>query len=690
MGVYQGRGGDVEVTDRTLVVRKSLSVQALSDPVVIIPLSAVAGAQFKKAGWLSNGYLQVLAVGHPPAKPGGTDAFTVGFTRQQQAVFRSLHDWLCGVAQHNHLHRVIAEPVVQSGPGPSFGAPPQHRADDRDQIIEEQRSFHEYREGQRRQEQVEQQVGQQRGLVETEAQRQAGDPQRVGQHPVLGSGAAPTGVGAGLQGRPVEQAPVRPAKRRLGRHTGVRRLMLSRKRSAYPAAEQVFTAIDLETTGLVGATDRIVEIGMVKFRGDGRVVDEFATLVTGPGPGSSREAQEVHKIRDEDLVGAPSLEQVFPELLAFLDDTIVVAHNLDFEASFLVAASRRHQIPLPDLPAICTLQTSRRQLDGHAFSLKAMYKTASGQWAADQHSALGDARATMQVLLWLMRTAPSPLYVMGDPSLRSAVPQGVVPCRILPRPVPLMKASVAELLASFPQSSTPRAGNPAAIEQYKRLLELSLADGRLTFDEAEALTKQTRLTGLTGTQLRALHHQGWLAAFPEDAHLDWATISSVRRREMFLLAEALGLSTIAERLGELIEAAADPPPGPEARYLRGTRVAFIGDDSSLSALRERAVAHGASVAVNITKTVQWLVTTTPECDDRRHTKAVELGIPVLTVSEASARLEEAIRSASLEAFERKRQHDEWVARDRQYAAERDAYWRPRWRATELDRDPEFD
>ncbi len=352
-----------------------------------------------------------------------------------------------------------------------------------------------------------------------------------------------------------------------------------------------------------------------------------------------------------------------------------------------MAASKRHQNPLPDLPAICTLQISRRQLEGHAFSLKAMYKTASGQWAADQHSALGDARSTMQVLLWLMRTAPSPLYVTGDPTSRSAGPQVVVTCPILPRPVPLMKASVAELLASFPQSSTPRAGNPAAIEQYKTLLELSLADGRLTFDEAEALTKQARLTGLTGTQLRALHHEGWLATFPEDAHLDWATISSVRRREMFLLAEALGLSIVAERLGALIEAAADPPPGPESRYLRGTRFAFTGESASLVALRERAVGHGASVAVNITKTVQWLVSTTPECDDRKHTKAVELGIPVLTVSEASARLEEAIRSASLEAFERQRQHDEWVARDRQYAAERDAYWRPRWRATELDRDP---
>lgn len=211
MGVYQGYGGYVEVTDRTLVVRKSSRVQALSDPDVIIPLSAVAGVHLRKAGWLTSGHLQVLAVGHPPAKPGGTDAFTVVFTRQQQAVFRSLHDWLCGVAQHNRLHQVIAEPVAQSGPGPFLGAPPQHRAGDRDQITEEQQSFHGHGENQRRQKQVEHQVGQQRGLAEAEARRQAGDRQRVGQHPVLGSGAAPTGVGVGLPGGPSSRLGPRPA-----------------------------------------------------------------------------------------------------------------------------------------------------------------------------------------------------------------------------------------------------------------------------------------------------------------------------------------------------------------------------------------------------------------------------------------------------------------------------------------------
>ncbi len=62
---------------------------------------------------------------------------------------------------------------------------------------------------------------------------------------------------------------------------------------------------------------------------------------------------------------------------------------------------------------------------------------------------------------------------------------------------------MAELLASFPQSTTPRVGNLTAIGQYKTLLALSLDDGRLTFDEAEPLTKQARFTGFTGTQLRA-------------------------------------------------------------------------------------------------------------------------------------------------------------------------------------------
>jgi DNA polymerase III epsilon subunit-like protein len=76
------------------------------------------------------------------------------------------------------------------------------------------------------------------------------------------------------------------------------------------------------------STDRIVKIGLVKFTSDGEVFDEFATLVNSPG--SSREVREIHHIDDSDLLRAPALEQVLPEVFGFIAGTVLVAHNLEF------------------------------------------------------------------------------------------------------------------------------------------------------------------------------------------------------------------------------------------------------------------------------------------------------------------------------------------------------------------------
>lgn len=115
-------------------------------------------------------------------------------------------------------------------------------------------------------------------------------------------------------------------------------------------------------------------------------MDEFATLINNPG--SSREAREIHHIDDSDLVGAPTIEQVLPEAFGFIAGTVLVAHNRDFEESFLIASARRAGIALPATLGLCTLRTSRRQLDGRAFSLVLMYKTATGGWAEHKHTAL--------------------------------------------------------------------------------------------------------------------------------------------------------------------------------------------------------------------------------------------------------------------------------------------------------------
>ncbi|MBE1551853.1 DNA polymerase III epsilon subunit-like protein [Mycobacterium sp. OAS707] len=480
--------------------------------------------------------------------------------------------------------------------------------------------------------------------------------------------------------------PPRPVPSPPRRDPGFIRALLTRRPTRYPASAATFTAIDVETTGLDPNTDRIVEIGLVKFTADGTVVDEFATLVNNPG--SSAEARAIHGIEDADLLGAPRTEQVLREALSFMTGTVLVAHNLDFADGFLSAAAQHTGIPLPRVVGVCTLQTARRQLDGRAFSLTAMYKTATGGWQEQKHTALGDARAIRDVLLWLLRTSPVPLHLTQQPP--AAVPAAFEQCPISCRPVPLTRTSVAALLESFPQSPHPRAGDPVEIAKYHECLTEAVEDGRLTYEEASTLTAQARLTRLTGNQLRELHQQAWDAAFAGEKDCEWSTLTPVRRREMYLLADSLGLPELADRINQVIEYCAEPEPAPEGRYLRGLRIAIVGDDSEAIELRERAESYGAKLAVNITKTVKWMVSAAPDTTDSRHTTARKLGVPIISPAQGAVRLDEAIREAELKAFERQRQIDEYNASRREREAEADAYWRPTWRSAELDHDPEYE
>lgn len=461
---------------------------------------------------------------------------------------------------------------------------------------------------------------------------------------------------------------------------GLTTARLTRKTTGFPAARAVYTAVDVETTGLDPAVDRILEIGLVKFTADGVVLDEFATLVASPF--IKQDAAAVNHITESDVQGAPRIEDVLREAFAFVSGTVLVSHKFEFEGGFLSEAAAQAGIPLPDVIGACTLDACRRLLDGRSFSLVSMHKTATGEFTNYRHTALGDARAVKEVFLWLVHTAPTPLHLSLLP--RGAASEVFDVCQIKCRPVELARASMAELLAGYPQSPRARAGDRFATTVYERLLDGSLQDGLLTMQEVRQLSAAATSTGLTGTQLRELHRQAWDATFANDTSTPLRDLTRSKRREMFLLAQALGLDVLAAEIGGVIAELADPEPAPNARYLRGLRIAINGEDALMVALREQAQAYGAKLAVNITKTVQWLATSTPDAIDSRHETARRLGIPVLDADDASIRLNEAIREAELTAFERQREIDEYAEIRRRREAEADAYWRPTWRTTELD------
>jgi DNA polymerase-3 subunit epsilon len=106
--------------------------------------------------------------------------------------------------------------------------------------------------------------------------------------------------------------------------------------------------IDTETTGRDTASDRVVEVAAVVFRG-GRVVSRHDWLVN-PGRPIPKEAFDVHGIGDEEVRDKPSFSEILPELVEVLRQGLPVAYNAEFDRDFLVAECTRASAELSDSP----------------------------------------------------------------------------------------------------------------------------------------------------------------------------------------------------------------------------------------------------------------------------------------------------------------------------------------------------
>lgn len=94
-----------------------------------------------------------------------------------------------------------------------------------------------------------------------------------------------------------------------------------------------YVVVDLETTGLQPAKDRILEIGAVKVE-NGEVKDTFCTFIN-PRMAIPPFIQALTGITQDMVENAPTAEQAFYEFLDFCGDRDLMGHNLMFDYSFL-------------------------------------------------------------------------------------------------------------------------------------------------------------------------------------------------------------------------------------------------------------------------------------------------------------------------------------------------------------------
>ena len=167
-------------------------------------------------------------------------------------------------------------------------------------------------------------------------------------------------------------------------------------------------ALDIETTGLDPQTDRIIEIGAVRFSGS-QIQDEFTALIN-PGSRIPPFITQLTGITDAMVRSAPTAEEVLPQLSDFVNDTPVIGHNVRFDLSFLNKAGI-----LTENPVIDTYEMASVVLPAEGrYNLRALGQSLAVPMKAT-HRALDDTKVTQAIYhLMYQLILEQPLSVLAE------------------------------------------------------------------------------------------------------------------------------------------------------------------------------------------------------------------------------------------------------------------------------------
>ncbi len=173
-----------------------------------------------------------------------------------------------------------------------------------------------------------------------------------------------------------------------------------------------FVVFDIETTGFSPVANRIIEIGAVKVD-KGQVVDRFSVFVNPEVP-IPFEIEKLTGINDSMVMEAETIETMLPQFLDFVGDAVLVAHNANFDVSFIKENAKRQQLPV-DFTYVDTVGIARMLLTGQAkYTLDAVAKTLKIS-LENHHRAVDDAECTAEIFMkFIEMLAKEEVYTLAE------------------------------------------------------------------------------------------------------------------------------------------------------------------------------------------------------------------------------------------------------------------------------------
>ena len=157
-----------------------------------------------------------------------------------------------------------------------------------------------------------------------------------------------------------------------------------------------FVVFDIETTGFSPVNHKIIEIGAVKVS-EGQITERFSAFVNPEVP-IPFEIEKLTGIQDDMVIGEPTIEVILSQFLDFCGDAVLVAHNANFDMSFIMENCDRLSIA-HNFTYVDTVGIARILLPGQAkHTLDAVAKTLNVS-LENHHRAVDDAEATAEIFV---------------------------------------------------------------------------------------------------------------------------------------------------------------------------------------------------------------------------------------------------------------------------------------------------
>jgi len=385
-----------------------------------------------------------------------------------------------------------------------------------------------------------------------------------------------------------------------------------------PNTELEYVVLDVETTGF-NKSDRIVEIGFVVFKGE-QVLEEWSTLLN---PQRDVGKTNIHGVTASMVSAAPLFEDVINDIFRLINNRVLVAHQFSFDARMLIQEFNRANTQGNLGKGFCTMIASRRLLLDCSSSLAETCKSL-GIKTIDAHSALGDARMTMQVFNHLSDDGQevSPAQVDYE--------KGKNPSRILERTAYGNKTTDAsERIRAFTRK-IPFPTSDEKFVAYLLLLNMAMQDLVISHSEETELMHWAEDLGVSKSDVDTLNI-GYLDSFIQAALRDG--VITIQEREMIeLVGKALKLPVVIPEMPQLIQANSNNLSVGKRICFTGEALGFGGEVISRGDLEALAAKVGLHPTKDVTKKgCDILVAADESTMSGKAKKAKGWGIPVISV-----------------------------------------------------------